>query len=61
MLFLPQVPDATRQDLEDAVAAAKKAFHSWSRTPYRERADCLLKFANLVKENAQSLGRALSM
>eukprot|EP00041_Stephanoeca_diplocostata_P039781 m.1637797 g.1637797 ORF g.1637797 m.1637797 type:complete len:508 (-) comp26210_c0_seq1:244-1767(-) len=55
------VPDATKQDLDDAVSSAKKAFQSWSKTSYRERADCLMKFANLVKENAQVLGRALSM
>ncbi|KAF5543689.1 aldehyde dehydrogenase (NAD+) [Fusarium phyllophilum] len=34
---MAKVPVATQQDLDRAVAAAKKAFKTWSKTPYEER------------------------
>jgi acyl-CoA reductase-like NAD-dependent aldehyde dehydrogenase len=55
------VPDASRNDLDRAVASAKEAFASWKSTPYPERAACLLKFADLVEANAKELAKALSM
>lgn len=40
------VPVATQQDVEDAVSAARKAFPSWSKTPFEQRAKLLAQFAD---------------
>lgn len=40
-------PIASKQDLEDAVAAAKRAFPSWSQTPVEKRKEMLNKFTDL--------------
>ena len=40
------VPVATQQDVEDAVSAARKAFPSWSKTPFEQRAKLLVQFAD---------------
>ncbi|KAI9676351.1 MAG: hypothetical protein M1817_000508 [Caeruleum heppii] len=37
-------PVATSADLDDAVAAAARAFPAWSRTPFDERVDCMRRF-----------------
>ena len=54
------VPHASRQDLDDAVDAAAEAFKTWSITPFKERAVCLLKFAELVEAKADALATALT-
>lgn len=40
------VPVATQQDVDDAVSAARKAFPSWSRTPFEQRAKMLVQFSD---------------
>lgn len=40
------VPVATQQDVEDAVSAAQKAFPSWSKTPFEQRAKMLTQLAD---------------
>lgn len=40
------VPIATQQDVEDAVSSARKAFPSWSKTPFEQRAKLLVQFAD---------------
>ena len=46
---LPSVPIATKQDLDDAVAAAKVAFETWSKVPYEERRKAVLAYADAVE------------
>ena len=41
-----RVPVATRQDLDDAVVAARKAFPAWSQVPFEERQTLLKAFAD---------------
>ena len=41
-------PVATEQDVEDAVAAAHKAFMSWKRDPWKKRKQLLLDFSERV-------------
>lgn len=48
-------PVATTQDFEDAVAAAQKAFATWSQTTVAERQALLVKLADVIKENADEL------
>ncbi|KAI1033329.1 hypothetical protein LB503_008433 [Fusarium chuoi] len=45
---MDKVPVATQQDLDRVVAAAKKAFKTWSKIPYEERRDSVLAFADAV-------------
>jgi acyl-CoA reductase-like NAD-dependent aldehyde dehydrogenase len=44
------VPIATEQDGNDAIAAAKKAFPAWRDTPIEKRKELLLKFADLFSQ-----------
>jgi acyl-CoA reductase-like NAD-dependent aldehyde dehydrogenase len=44
------VPIGSEQDLNDAVAVAKKAFPKWRDTPIEKRKELLLKFADLITQ-----------
>src|SRR5436189_267379 len=56
-----QVPDSDARDVELAVAAAEKAFGSWSRTPAADRSRILLRIANLIERDLEKLARAESL
>lgn len=43
-----EVPVATREDLDLAVAAAKDAFKTWSKVPYEDRKKAVLAYADAV-------------
>ncbi|TVT48807.1 aldehyde dehydrogenase [Amycolatopsis rhizosphaerae] len=53
------VPDATPQDIDDAVTAARRAFEDgpWARTTPLQRATLLRRFGDLIKDNADELAR----
>ncbi len=53
-----QVADSNEQDVEAAVAAAQAAFPAWSRTPADKRSKVLLRLADLIEENLESLAQA---
>lgn len=44
----PPVPVSTKQDLDDAVNAARRALKGWAATPWDERRDALLSFVKAV-------------
>ncbi|KAK6384463.1 hypothetical protein LTS17_002026 [Exophiala oligosperma] len=50
---LPQLPIATKEDVDEAVNAAKAAFSSWSRTPVTERKAALAAFADSFESYTQ--------
>ncbi len=50
-----QCPSADRADLDRAVAAAKRAFPAWSRTPIAERRAMLAAFAQRIRDDAEAL------
>jgi len=52
-------PVASTQDFEDAVAAAQKAFTTWSQTTVPERQALLIKLAGVITANADELARIL--
>ncbi|HEY2549517.1 MAG TPA: NAD-dependent succinate-semialdehyde dehydrogenase [Streptosporangiaceae bacterium] len=54
-----QVADGTAEDALDAVAAAYQALPGWSRTPPRERAECLRRAYQLMTERADALARLM--
>jgi acyl-CoA reductase-like NAD-dependent aldehyde dehydrogenase len=45
------VPIASDKDLNDAVAAAKKAFPAWRDTPIEKRKEALQKIADLFQQH----------
>src|SRR5213083_2445519 len=52
---IAEVPRGTGEDVERAVAAAKKALPEWLETTPGERAEVLLKLADLLDEHAEEL------
>lgn len=53
-------PKASLADLDHAVAAAKKAFASWSKTPDAERRKLCHAAADKIREHAEELARLLT-
>ncbi|RQR25783.1 CoA-acylating methylmalonate-semialdehyde dehydrogenase [Burkholderia sp. Bp9142] len=58
--IIGRVPFATTDELNRAVASAKKAFRTWSVTPIGTRMRLMLKFQALVRENMQRIARTLT-
>ena len=54
---LAHIPDSDRDDVADAVRAAKAAFPAWSKTPVETRSRLLLKLADLIEQNLDELAR----
>jgi len=52
---IAEMPLSTGEDVNRAVAAAKRAFPVWAATPPGERAAALLKLADLLEEHAEEL------
>ncbi|HYC06455.1 MAG TPA: aldehyde dehydrogenase family protein [Candidatus Binatia bacterium] len=51
----------TRQDVRDAIAAAREAFPAWSRRPWQERVALLRKVADAISERQMEFSALLSM
>jgi malonate-semialdehyde dehydrogenase (acetylating)/methylmalonate-semialdehyde dehydrogenase len=54
-----EIPFATAADVDRAVAAAARAFESWSRTGLNKRATILFAFRELVRQRADDLARLI--
>lgn len=54
------VPDASREQLESAVAAAKRAFPSWSSRPISERQSLVSKIGDAIEAHAEDFKRLLT-
>ena len=52
------MPRSGKAEVDQAVAAAKRAFPDWAATPAVERARCLDRLADLVAANASELATA---
>jgi malonate-semialdehyde dehydrogenase (acetylating)/methylmalonate-semialdehyde dehydrogenase len=52
---LSQVPLSSPSSLQDAVAAAKKAFPIWSKTPIKERVQVFFRYKFLLEKHLQEL------
>jgi betaine-aldehyde dehydrogenase len=50
---IAEAPLSTQEDVDRAVAAARKAFESWSVTTPGERATALLKLADLIEDHGE--------
>ncbi len=57
---ISQVPFATREEVDAAVASAKKAFETWKDTPVPVRARMMLRYQHLLKEHHDELATLLA-
>src|SRR5580704_7769738 len=55
------IPEGTAEDVETAVAAARRAFNAWSETAPGERAEWIEKIAAALKERAEQIARTIAM
>lgn len=58
---IAEVPISTKQDVDLAVQAAKKAFKGWSQTPVPKRARILFKYQQLLVDNWGELARMITV
>ena len=58
---LAQAPSATAEQLDEAIAAAKTAFTSWSALGYDERQAYLDRYADALQEHRDDLVRLLTL
>ncbi|MEJ7586672.1 MAG: CoA-acylating methylmalonate-semialdehyde dehydrogenase [Ferruginibacter sp.] len=59
-MLLSTVPMSETTDLDNAVAAAKKAFPGWSKTPIKERAQVFFRYKYLLEKHIDQLSRLCS-
>ncbi|GGA28230.1 CoA-acylating methylmalonate-semialdehyde dehydrogenase [Psychrobacillus lasiicapitis] len=59
--ILAEVPISTKEDLDNAVKAAKKAFVKWKKTAVPQRARILFKYQQLLTENWDELAKLITM
>jgi malonate-semialdehyde dehydrogenase (acetylating)/methylmalonate-semialdehyde dehydrogenase len=58
---LATVPLSSRQEVDQAAAAAAKASAEWRRVPAPQRIQCLFKLKNLLEEHFEDLSRTITM
>ncbi|OAG45256.1 hypothetical protein AYO21_00604 [Fonsecaea monophora] len=58
---LADVPVATKDDVDDSVEAARRAFKTWSKLPYEERKAAVESFASAIEQLGDSLTRLLTI
>lgn len=56
-----QLPHATREDLDRALAAAERAFQTWKKSSPTDRSKVLRKVAELARERAKAIGRGITL
>jgi succinate-semialdehyde dehydrogenase / glutarate-semialdehyde dehydrogenase len=54
---LAELPEATDEDVEDALHGAAESFRAWRTTPAVDRGAILSRAASLLRERAQEIGR----
>jgi malonate-semialdehyde dehydrogenase (acetylating)/methylmalonate-semialdehyde dehydrogenase len=59
--LLAEVPLATHDEVEAAVAAAREAFKTWKDVPVSERARLMMRYCALLKEHHDELGELVAM
>jgi len=57
---IARTPLSTAEDLDDAVAAARKAFPAWRDTPPSVRARAMFRFRALLEEHLEELSRIVT-
>ncbi|UFJ43251.1 CoA-acylating methylmalonate-semialdehyde dehydrogenase [Brevibacillus humidisoli] len=59
--LLSRVPLSTKQEVDDAVQAARAAFPIWSETPVVERARVMFRFQHLLVQHQDELARMITL
>lgn len=54
------IPDSGKEDIDIAIASAKEAFKTWSKTPKQKRSDVLMKLADTIEKYSTELIKAES-
>ena len=54
-------PDASREQLQEAVSAAKRAFPAWSARPLAERQACVAAIGAAIEKHAEDFKRLLTL
>ena len=57
---IAKIPEGTPADVDAAVAAARRAFDSWSTTPAPKRAEYLLKIHEGLKARADEIAKTIT-
>ena len=58
---LGEVPHASKEDLDEAIAGAKRGFEIWRLTAPYERSRIMCKAANLIRERAEEIAINLTL
>jgi succinate-semialdehyde dehydrogenase/glutarate-semialdehyde dehydrogenase len=58
---LGQIPVSTKEDLDQALDAAKKSFQLWKRTSPWERSKIIKKIADLIRERADDIAKTMTL
>lgn len=56
----PEVPVSTHEDVDKAVASARKAFKPWAATPLEKRREALLAFGDAIEECSKDFAQMLT-
>ena len=56
----PEVPVSTLEDVDNAVASARKAFKPWAATPLEKRREALLAFCDAIHDHADDFAPLLT-
>ena len=56
-----QIPNSSKEDVENAYIAANTAFKEWSQTTFEERSRILIKISELLEINLQQFAEAESL
>ncbi|MGH2800273.1 MAG: aldehyde dehydrogenase family protein, partial [Thermoleophilaceae bacterium] len=56
-----ELHSATADEVDEAVEAAANAFEEWSETPLQRRVQYLYQMRQLLKDNAESLARTITL
>ncbi len=59
--FLAEIADATNDDVDEAIEAAKEAFKTWSKSTPAERGILLNKIADIIEKNTEFLATVETM
>ena len=55
--ILSKVPLSSKEDLNQAVIVAKKAFETWSKTPIKERVQVFFRYKTLLEKHMLELSQ----
>jgi len=58
---IARVPISTKEEVDAAIEAAKRAFPDWRKTPPLARSRCLFRMKGLMEENFEELSRIQTM